>query len=101
MTMKRTIRETSTGGSFTYGVVESYILGLATVRVAKGGARFTSIPVTFNMLAGSTVIIDHTNDVPSVRRDTILAYGASTRPLRNGHVFMRSSNKASAQVPEP
>jgi len=101
MKVKSAIRRSVIGGSFAYGVVESYSLGLATVRLAKGGARLTNIPVTSYMWAGLEVIVDYTSDVPSVRSAGLFAYGRSSKSWYVIYTPPQSSNIASTRIPEP
>ena len=101
MSIKTIIRRTVDGGAYTYGIVESYVLGLATVRLAEGGARLTGIPVTSNVRAGDVVIVDYTSDVPSVRRNTGPARGRRVRPLPVARIIPRSENITSTRVSEP
>ena len=101
MSIKAIIRRTVDGGAYTYGIVESYILGLATVRLAEGGARLTGIPVTSNVRAGDVVIVDYTSDVPSVRRNTVPARGRRVRPLRIAPIVPQSFNIENTRIPEP
>ncbi len=101
MRMKPAIQRSIVGCSFTYGVVESYDLGLATVRLAEGGARLTSIPVTSYVEVGAVVIVDYTNDVPSTRRAGMEAITRSTSPLSVARVIPQSENIINTWIPEP
>lgn len=101
MKMKSTIQRSVVGGSFTYGIVEAYNLGQATIRLAEGGARLTSLPVMSYVCAGLRVIVDYTNDVPSVRRAGTEAIARGSRPLPIAYVIPRSENIANTWVPEP
>ena len=101
MRMKSTIQRSVVGGAFTYGVIETYALGLATVRLAKGGARLTSIPVTTYIREGDIVMVDYTNDVPSARRVGMAAYVEDVNPLWPARVFHQSVNLANTRIPEP
>jgi len=101
MNIKPVIRVSVTGGAYTYGVIESYALGLATVRLATGGARLTSIPITSFVRAGLEVIIDYTNDVPSVRRADMPASRRGSRSLRTANVVPQSFNITNTWIPEP
>lgn len=57
--LRRRVRQTHRSGVYTYAVVESVILGYATVRLAGSGARMTSLPVIGKAVAvGDTVVVD-------------------------------------------
>lgn len=101
MRMKSAIQRSVVGGSFTYGVVEAYSLGLATIRLVEGGARLTSLPVASYVSAGLRIIVDYINDVPLVRKAGVEAITRGSRPLPIAYVIPRSENITNTWIPEP
>lgn len=67
--VKEIIRGNFYGGLYVYAIVEEINLGLATVRLCKGGARLTQLPVIGGqVLVGERVIVDYSSNVPPVVR---------------------------------
>ena len=69
MSIKALTRDNFYSGVYAYAIVEEVILGLATVRLVKGGARLTSLPVIGGqVLIGDKVIVDYSSNIPPVVR---------------------------------
>lgn len=74
MSLRRNIRQAQQAGVYSYAILEAYNLGLATVRLAKNGARLSNLPVTGSQLnIGDVVIVDYSSGTPpTVRPVTVI-----------------------------
>ena len=58
--LRREVRLTAERGTQLYATVEAVVYGFATVRLADGGARMTSLPIVGATVSiGDTVVVDY------------------------------------------
>lgn len=83
MSLRETVRNTIKSGSTMYATVESYSLGLATVRLHENGARLTNLStIGGEVEIGQTVIVDYSAGVnPIVRPEFVTEETSNLEPL--------------------
>jgi hypothetical protein len=80
--IRRDVRRTIEGGSTSYGEVEEYHLGLATVRLGKSGARLTNISTLgLTVESGQQVIVDFSAGPKPIIRPIITEETTEELPL--------------------
>lgn len=86
-TLRRPFRESIKQGTILLATVEAYKMGLATVRLAKTGARLTNLNVLGGTIhVGDTVIVDYTSGKPYVHPQLVVPEYDATRYPGTGKV---------------
>jgi len=83
MSLRRTVRQAIKAGTTMYATVESYHLGLATVRLHENGARLTNLStIGGEVEIGQTVIVDYSAGVnPIVRPEFVTEETDTLEPV--------------------
>ena len=72
MNLRKLVRRTITGGGILRAVVESYVNGRVTVRLAPKGARLTNLSaIGQNLSVGQPVLVDYSAGVEPIVRSAI------------------------------